>query len=1118
VLVGENRMKYTKVMVSIVMILVLFNVVFGASTGPLSPTSATFDSAIGTKAWSGETNTFSSDNVYATVDVANGEISHYLIASGFDFSAIPLDNQIDGIEVMIELKLNQSGTGPQTKDYSVRLVKDGIISGTNKSKTATHASVDTQFSYGGSTDLWGLSFNHDDLNTLGVAFAGFKEGGNGGTKQIQVDAITVTVYHSPDTIDPVITVPTDISEEANAQGGAIVTFVVTATDNLDTNVDITCDFDSGDLFPLGATLVSCTATDDAGNEDTDFFTITVTDNTAPIITLTGDDPQVIEVGTAYVELGATADDIHDGDVSGDIDIDATAVDTNLVGSYTVFYDVEDTEGNPAITVTRTVNVVDTTAPVISLVGDAVIVVEVFDSYIDAGATAQDNYDGNITLSIITVNPVDVNVVANYTITYNVVDANSNNAVEVTRLVQVVDTTAPVVTVNTDISGVEATSTSGATVTFSTATALDNYDGVLVPVCNATSGDTFALGVTTVTCSVTDANANTGSDSFTIEVVDTTNPVLNIPANFVGVEATGTYGANISFVVSASDIADAAPAVLCNATSGASFGLGTTEVSCTATDASGNSDTQSFTIEVVDTTNPVLSIPANFVGVEATGAYGANVSFVVSASDIADAAPAVLCNATSGASFGLGTTEVSCTATDASGNSDTQSFTIEVVDTTNPVLSIPANFVGVEATGTYGANVSFVVSASDIADAAPAVLCNATSGASFGLGTTEVSCTATDASGNSDTQSFTIEVVDTTAPVLTLLGDAVVTLEVFDTYVDAGVDAADIFDGNITGLVVSVNPVNTSVVGNYTIYYDVTDSNTNAAVQITRTVQIVDTTAPVLTLLGDNPQVVELGDVYIELSAEAIDNYDGNISLNVTIDASVVNTSVLGLYTVTYTIVDANGNEAQENRTIEVVDTTAPAIVISAPLATTFTSSTVAVNFSATDLMLDSCWAELNGALNATSCGSYALTGLANGVYNLTVYANDSSNNTATQEVIFTVAVPAPTPAATTGGGGSIRRSSSASLPPSTQTTQEVVEEPAVEEVQTTPQPTDEQENTPNDAPANPTIAQNPLEANGTQAPGLGGFITGNTAPRVIAVIVGILVIAGLVYVFVARKN
>ena len=80
------------------------------------------------------------------------------------------------------------------------------------------------------------------------------------------------------------------------------------------------------------------------------------DTTPPVITLLGNNPQVITTGTAYTELGATAMDNVDGDISGSIMIDSSSVDTSTVGSYSVTYDVTDSSGNAANTVIRTVTV------------------------------------------------------------------------------------------------------------------------------------------------------------------------------------------------------------------------------------------------------------------------------------------------------------------------------------------------------------------------------------------------------------------------------------------------------------------------------------------------------------------------------------------------------------------------------------------------------------------------------------------------------------------------------------------------------------------------------------------------------------------------------------------
>jgi hypothetical protein len=107
------------------------------------------------------------------------------------------------------------------------------------------------------------------------------------------------------------------------------------------------------------------------------------DTTPPVIQLTGDNPQTVECHTSYTELGATASDNCAGDLTKSIVIDASAVNVNALGSYLVSYTVTDAFNNTT-TVTRTVQVVDTTPPV-------------FGSIPDVFATATSVLGANVTL-------------------------------------------------------------------------------------------------------------------------------------------------------------------------------------------------------------------------------------------------------------------------------------------------------------------------------------------------------------------------------------------------------------------------------------------------------------------------------------------------------------------------------------------------------------------------------------------------------------------------------------------------------------------------------------------------------------------------------------------------
>jgi len=153
--------------------------------------------------------------------------------------------------------------------------------------------------------------------------------------------------------------------------------------------------------------------------------------------------------------------------------------------------------------------------------------------------------------------------------------------------------------------------------------------------------------------------------------------------------------------------------------------------------------------------------------------------------------------------------------------------------------------------------------------------------------------------------------DTNPPTITLIGSSTVELLLGDTYIDEGAAAFDSFEGDITSAIVAVNQVDTSAVGTYTITYNVTDTAGNQAAQITRAIivsAILDTTPPVITLVGSSTVSVLLNDTYTDLGATALDDTDGDITANIIIN-NPVNTSATSTYTVTYDVADDSGNQA-----------------------------------------------------------------------------------------------------------------------------------------------------------------------------------------------------------------
>ncbi|MFA5188713.1 MAG: immunoglobulin-like domain-containing protein [Patescibacteria group bacterium] len=158
----------------------------------------------------------------------------------------------------------------------------------------------------------------------------------------------------------------------------------------------------------------------------------------PVITLSGTDPQSLEANTAYAEAGATAVNFRGDDISSSLIIDSSAVNSASLGSYAVTYNVTDSWGNPATQVTRTINVADTTLPIITLTGASPQTIAKGHAYAELGATAADNYDGDISTSIIIdATAVNVAVAGTYNVTYDVTDSSGNVAIQVIRKVNVV---------------------------------------------------------------------------------------------------------------------------------------------------------------------------------------------------------------------------------------------------------------------------------------------------------------------------------------------------------------------------------------------------------------------------------------------------------------------------------------------------------------------------------------------------------------------------------------------------------------------------------------------------------------------------------------------------------
>lgn len=415
----------------------------------------------------------------------------------------------------------------------------------------------------------------------------------GGTGLSGITAVSFEVDVVANT-PPVLSVPSALTAEATGPTGATVTYAATAVDAED-NPDPTptCTPASGAVFPLGTTTVACSVTDAGGIKVNGSFTITVSDTKAPVLALPGNmTAEATSAAGASVTFATSASDVVDGSVAVSCDHGSGA--TFALGVTTVHCSAADAAGN-STSGTFTVTVVDTTAPTLVLPADqSAEATSAAGASVSFVTSASDTVDGSVSVACDHASG-DTFALGATTVSCSAADA-AGNAASGTFNVTVGDTTAPTLVLPDDQTA-EATSAAGASVSFATS-ASDTNDGSVSVACDHASGDTFALGATTVSCSAADAAGNTASGTFNVTVGDTTDPTLvGMPGN-ISVMTSNPAGRAVSYTPpTATDTADPHPGVACSRASGSMFKVGSTDVTCTATDARGNSRSAGFTVTV-----------------------------------------------------------------------------------------------------------------------------------------------------------------------------------------------------------------------------------------------------------------------------------------------------------------------------------------------------------------------------------------------------------------------------------------------------------------------------------------------------------------------------------------
>jgi Domain of unknown function (DUF5011)/HYR domain len=266
------------------------------------------------------------------------------------------------------------------------------------------------------------------------------------------------------------------------------------------------------------------------------------------------------------------------------------------GTHAIQLIVTDAAGGVSVSWITVTLRADEEGPSIAVLGPDHPVVECGSAYGDAGATASDSCDGDLTSSIATTSNVDASAVGTYQVQYAVEDS-AGHVSSAGREVSVQDTTAPVLSCPASTIA-ECTGSGQAMVTPGTGTATDVCDTVSVvgPVAGS-----YPLGTTAVSYIATDRAGNQAACASAVTVQDTIVPAIACPPATTA-ECTANGHATVDpGTAIASDVCTGVTVASPTITS---FPLGTTPVSYTATDLSGNQSTCATTVTVQDTTPPV----------------------------------------------------------------------------------------------------------------------------------------------------------------------------------------------------------------------------------------------------------------------------------------------------------------------------------------------------------------------------------------------------------------------------------------------------------------------------------------------------------------------------------
>jgi gliding motility-associated-like protein len=659
------------------------------------------------------------------------------------------------------------------------------------------------------------------------------------------------------------------------------------------------------FYTLGTNTVLWTVIDESGNRSTINQTVIIEDTVLPTIIAPNDTTVTPNSGCFAVSVGLGTPLTNDNCGIASVSNNAPAI--FLQGTTVVTWTITDNAGNSS-TATQNVFVVDTLKPVLSVPSNLTVSAN---NGCDAtgvqlgNATAIDN----CAIASITNNGLSAYPKGVTNVTWTAIDVNGNITTAI-QTVTVIDNTKPSMTAPANLTVAANTSCGATGVNLGVPASSDNCGAVTI------SNDapiTFPLGLTTVTWTGIDSVGNTVTGTQTVQVNDSTPPAITAPS------AVTLYTNNGCFVMNPS-LGTATTTDNCTVASitndaPTSFTVGTTVVTWTVADAAGNTTSDTQTVLVLDTVKPTIIAPSNIaLSVDSNcQVSGLALGRVITSDNCA--IDTVINNAP--VIFNVGQTVITWTVTDVNGNSATANQLVTISDITPPVITAPAD---ISIATNVGCSANGVVLGSPIATdncAVTSITNNAP--ATFPEGITTVVWTAVDANGNRATAQQVVNVIDSTAPVLTPPADLVYNTNngCFAVNVPLGTPIAT---DNCFLAALSNNAPSSYPIGNTTITWTAIDVEGNVTTA-TQLVTIVDAQKPTLIVPSDIEVNSNLGcsATNIDLGTPVVTDNCGIRSIS----NNAPTVYPLGQTIVVWTVEDSSGNITSDNQFVLVKDTIIP---------------------------------------------------------------------------------------------------------------------------------------------------------------------------------------------------